>query len=67
MNFNEAKDSSCIINGKLTIEFKEIIKNIKERKQRVSPDKLKNVMGKINKIYFIQALKKMLIILYQIF
>jgi ubiquitin C-terminal hydrolase len=52
MNFKEAIDSSCITNGELTIEFKEILKNIREGNQRVSPDKLKNVMGKINDIYY---------------
>ena len=52
MNFKEAKDCSCITNGELTIEFKEILKNIREGSQRVSPDRLKNVMGKINDIYY---------------
>lgn len=52
MNFKEAKDCSCITNGELTIEFKEILKNIREGSQRVSPDRLKKVMGKINDIYY---------------
>ena len=55
MNFKEAKDCSCITNGELTFEFKEILKNIREGNQRVSPDKLKNVMGKINDIYYSNA------------
>ena len=52
INYKGNINSETITNGQLFIEFKKILENIENRKNPISPKRLKKVMGKIDERYF---------------